>query len=379
MKKKKKCIAPLSSILIGQDSYVAPCCAWHGEYEKVDSNTSLKAASALLKSSKIAAIKNKLSFETLKSCSLCTYGSAQYKTHNQYADSNIDYMSSPTITNLHLKVSNFCNLACRMCDPESSSILAAENNKIYNNGKHPHISSSLPIDSILFKSIIENLKNIRYLWCSGGEPLIQKEIWTIIEYCYDNNLAKNIVLKFNTNGTVTLKESQIKQLVAFKEVFFDISVDGTGHIGEYIRTKSNWKQWQANFEKYNDLSDKYSNIHIHTNTAVSIFNIHIIDELYDYIGHRNQGSYAPVWFPEEQSIRNLPTALKKELLDKITHRNAYDFLSLLKMETNKNINIKKYIDTLDDTAINSRLYKNYKRFFEVDPEWYERITNENNS
>lgn len=379
----KKCVAPLSSLVIDQRSKIAPCCAWNGKYKDINSNMSLTSAANLLNDSKNIAIKNKLDFTENKSCSQCINGSTQYIEHNNYADPNIDYTISPTITNLHLKVSNFCNLACRMCDPDSSSILATENNKVYNDSKHPHISKSLPIGSVLYKSILENLKNIRYLWCSGGEPLIHEEIWSIIDYCYNNNLAKNIVLKFNTNGTVILKDYQIKQLVSFKDVYFDISVDGIGDIGEYIRTKSNWNNWKINFDKYLEISKNYPNIHIRTNTAVSIFNVHVIDEIHDYFEKYRtedfsvQGSFNPIHYPRELCVKNLPDAVKKELLQTTMSRKPYDFLSLLKAQPDKDINIKHHIDTLDNTAIASNLYKNYKRFSDIDPKWYERITNDN--
>ena len=377
----KKCVAPLSSLVIDQRSKIAPCCAWSGRYTDINSNTTLNAAANLLNDYRSNAIKNKLDFTKSKSCSQCTNGSTQYIEHNSYADPNIDYIISPTITNLHLKVSNFCNLACRMCDPDSSSILATEQNKVYNDSKHPNILRSLSIDSILYKSILENLKNIKYLWCSGGEPLIHEEIWSIIDYCCNNDLAKNIVLKFNTNGTVVLKDHQIKQLVSFKEVYFDISVDGIGDIGEYIRTKSNWNSWKINFDKYLEISKNYTNINIRTNTAVSIFNVHVIDKLYNYFEKYRtedfsvQGSYTPVHYPRELCVKNLPDAVKQELLQTTISRKPYDFLSLLKANPDKDINIKHHIDALDDTAIASNLYKNYKRFSEVDSEWYNKITN----
>jgi MoaA/NifB/PqqE/SkfB family radical SAM enzyme len=379
----KKCVAPLSSLVIDQRSKIAPCCAWNGKYKDIDINKPIDQTARTLSDFRISAIMNELQFDKTPSCSQCTRGSTQYLMHNKYADPNINYKAYPTITNLHLKVSNFCNLACRMCDPDSSSVIAAERNITYNNSKHPHITSSLPIESTLYKSILENLKNIRYLWCSGGEPLSQKEIWSIIEYCYNNDLAKGIVLKFNTNGTVVLTDQQITQLLAFKEVQFDISVDGIGPIGEYIRTKSNWDKWEKNFKIYNDLAKKNSNLIINTNTAVSIFNVHVIDDLFNYFEKFRtenfgiQGSFTPVHYPIELSVQQLSKSVKQELLRTLSDKKSYDFLSLLRLPSaDNNINIKDYIDTLDNNAISSNLYKNYKPFSEVDPSWYKRITSD---
>lgn len=376
-KNKVHCVAPFSSAVISINSNFEPCCEWGDEHVpfNVDVNKTLNENFKIFDEARQLFLEAECDVKKLKQCKTCATASRQYMFHNSAADTNIDYISNPTITNLHLKFSNFCNLACRMCDHNSSSILAKEMSKTFNTSKNPNIKNTLPTDSVLYKSIFDNISDFNTLWFSGGEPLIQDQVWEIIKYCYDNNYAKNISLKFNTNGTVNINEKQKEMLLSFKHLNLDISVDGVGSLTEYIRTKLSWKKWLENFENY--LST--DGIEVNLALALSVLNAQKIVEFIKYFEYLESPeiigiSMTPVWYPQELCISNLNDNAKNYLLniyeqypqykDKLW--TAYNMIN----SPRETYDIKGYIDNLDKRAKKSGMYPNYKSFSEVEPDWY---------
>ena len=373
--KKVHCIAPFSSAVIIQDKF-DPCCEWQRDRNFIDNNKSIQAHHLEL----FAKHRKKFldadgNVRRVRNCNTCAIASKQYLMHNSYARKDIDYISNPTLTNLHLKFNNFCNLACRMCDPKSSSILAKEHNRKFNDSKNPWIDQTLRKGSVLYNSLFESLHNLNRLWFSGGEPLIQEEVWEIIKYCVENDIAKNIDIKFNTNGTVVLTEEQKGMLLSFNAVNIDISMDGVGELAEYIRTKVVWDKWFKNFQDYLNFSKDRPQIQICIATALSIYNVHRIDEIWEFYSKFDiyGMSFTPVWFPQELCVSNLNPVAKDFIYEKYkNHPRKSKFLeifSLLKLRS-ANIDVKSYIDGIDNRAVASKMYKNYKPFKEVEEEWY---------
>lgn len=372
-KGKVHCVAPFSSAVIMQNKYVLPCCEWDTTGIERDVNKSLLDHFNQFVEFRKKFIDAKCNVNAVNSCKTCAIASYQYRMHNSTVNNNIDYVKNPTLTNLHLKFNNFCNLACRMCDPDSSSILAKESNTNFNSTKNPFLKNVLPRDSKLYKSIFEILPNLEKLWFSGGEPFIQDQVWEIVEYCYENGYSKNIDLKFNTNGTVILNEKQIQMLKSFRQLNIDISMDGIESLAEYIRTKTVWSKWLHNFEKYLQVFE-YAEINVAC--ALSVYNVHKVDEIWRFFKRYNVGmSFTPVW-TNELCVANLNKNAKKYLIEKYKndpHLDRYpEVFNLLKTKS-KNTNMKEYINMLDSRAKTSGMYKNYKSYSEIEKEWFDML------
>ena len=125
------CVAPFSSLVIMPTGQLFPCCAWNNSPKLVANLDKDKTINSNFNTTNTAIrdvfLKNKN--VPIKNCSDCISISKQNELHNLESNPNIDYLTTPTLTNLHLKISNLCNLACRTCDPYSSSLLAKEHNK----------------------------------------------------------------------------------------------------------------------------------------------------------------------------------------------------------------------------------------------------------
>ena len=93
-------------------------------------------------------------------------------------------------------VGNQCNLACRMCVPNSSS-------KVKKVWDTLQIEDKLAIDDFDWYSyVIENFDSIKYLDITGGEPFYHKNTKQMLNFLISKNTAKNITLYIQTNLTI---------------------------------------------------------------------------------------------------------------------------------------------------------------------------------
>lgn len=171
---------------------------------------------------------------------------------------------------LDLQFSNKCNLGCRMCWSGQSSIIAEE--------------QGVYLDYTWNKSIIndfEKIKKIENIYITGGETLLVKHNYKLLEKIVNLGLAKNINLILNTNCTIFV-ESFINLIKKFKKVYVNLSIDGIGKVQEYIRWPSKWEEVELNFKKWYELSKQSSNINLYINPTIQLLNAAYLDEFIDY-------------------------------------------------------------------------------------------------
>lgn len=158
------------------------------------------------------------------------------------------------------RFSNLCNFSCRMCGDMLSSSWLTENKK-YDIGtaratwNKPDVKQQLDIfrDQEIVKEFTEAIENktvTEVYWC-GGEPLMWKIHWTAMERIIELGYTNKVLARYNSNMS--------RMKFYGKDLFEDIlqyfpnfqicaSIDGTGEIGEYIRTGLNYDEWLANIK-----------------------------------------------------------------------------------------------------------------------------------
>ena len=290
--------------------------------------------------------------------------------YNEFTDNNIDYITNPTLTYLHIDFSNICNLACRICNSKSSNLLIDESNLLENNREHT-LRKIIIFDSPLYKSILDNLSQIRYLRFSGGEPLLHEEVWTLIETAYKLGYTKNIDFKVNTNGTIKLSKERIEILKSFKGTHLDISMDGIEKYAEYIRTNVVWDRWLANLLEYQKEFKSCSNIDFSIVCTISVYNVHIYDRIKKFFNNLDIAVNTNMLFgPEELCSYNI-NQRAKDYLNELYKDTYPEILHFVNFENRiYPVEIANYIDRKDNIVIANNLYKNYRAFRDVDPEWY---------
>ena len=65
----------------------------------------------------------------------------------------------------------------------------------------------------------ELLKDVDHIYFAGGEPLIMKKHYEILDFLIENNLNEKVFLRYNTNLS-TLKYKNIKRKFYFRNVLF---------------------------------------------------------------------------------------------------------------------------------------------------------------
>jgi sulfatase maturation enzyme AslB (radical SAM superfamily) len=157
----------------------------------------------------------------------------------------VDYSD---IRYLDITLGNKCNLACRMCHPGSSSLIA----KQYIELGYPFDSAPMlefdrtGKDKIL--QLITNAVNLTSIYLLGGEPLINEFHDEIIELLIKLDRAKNITLHYSTNLHTDV-EKHLERWSNFKLVEISVSIDGSEEVYEYIRWPGSWKKVYGNLKK----------------------------------------------------------------------------------------------------------------------------------
>jgi pyruvate-formate lyase-activating enzyme len=214
-----------------------------------------------------------------------------------------------------VRASNKCNLQCRMCGPDSSHLIDREYRQIglIDRFQSPAKKFGGGFDIVEF----ENLKK---LYIAGGEPLVMHETYAFLDRCIRENKT-DFELLINTNGT-KLSE-RFKQILGhFSNLQFIFSIDAFGDLNHYIRWPSDWDVIVENWQYLRDQGHKVT-----VNTTVSIYNIHRLHELYQFIDDQFPGTlvhcqivespgYLSPWlFPERTRVL--------ASLDQVQHTGCY--------------------------------------------------------
>jgi MoaA/NifB/PqqE/SkfB family radical SAM enzyme len=245
---------------------------------------------------------------------------------------NIDYESEniTNLTSLDLKLGNLCNLSCRICNSYLSSTVATEVLKTIPDAtekkKHPAYialkQGEWPKRQPAFwREFAKLLPHLTYCQFAGGEPLMTPSHFEVLRQAVDTGNAKNITLRYNTNGT-QFPEFVLDLWQEFKLVHLDISIDDIGDRFEYQRNGASWQEVVGNIQRYN--TQRRPNFKTQVSTSVSVMNVLYLPELYEWYKSENFDSWWVnfVYTPSSLSISNLTQAAKELVLDRLEN---YDF------------------------------------------------------
>lgn len=234
-----KCVFIDNGITVGPDGLVRPCC--HIQYN----DDWLVHISDFDWENSFPDLKIKMENGWAEECNACRLdeiknGNSPRTRYEQFAIEG----SSKTI--FDLKITNTCNLSCRMCTPSQSStwdkIIKANPDvdlEKHSDRLHP-VEKGRSWHSDNLDTIKERFSNVKRLKFTGGEPFLVKQTKQICLNTIDTGASKDTALYFITNGQVFLEDDWFDIFKNFKTVDIDISVDGIGSRYEYIRPGSKW-------------------------------------------------------------------------------------------------------------------------------------------
>jgi organic radical activating enzyme len=293
-----------------------------------------------------------------------------YKSADQWAFPFIeDIRSKPWDDNIdpsyvEVSFSNVCNFKCSYCAPHISSQWLEEIERYgayptstnFNNIEWLKLQKMMPIPNreenpyvdafwAWWPTMYNNLKQFRI---TGGEPLLSKNTFQVLDYIIDNP-NPNLQVSINTNMNppdelfdkflekvkIIINEKKLKKFKLFT------SAEAHGKQSEYIRFGMNYDKWLSNIHKV------YKEIPSIEFTIMSTYNIlsltsyiKFLDDVLDI--KRQYGSHSSprnpmlldipyLRHPEHQAVFLLEPEMLPMLYDQVTHvyrnleyKNWYD-------------------------------------------------------
>lgn len=224
----------------------------------------------------------------------------------------------PRIEQIFLGLGNQCNLKCRICSPNESSVWAKEiedtegiKSIIYLEPDNSKFISSFK------KDVMPYLTEIVF---TGGEPALMKSTKKILEVT-----DSAVEVSLATNGTIKLPDI----LKKFNTVNIYASTDGIGKRFNYLRHPGNWDEVKENL-----LSIKY-NLCLYC--TVSAYNVYYIDEVEEYAKTIGAEFYTHILYdPNYLSVHVFPKEIREVIIKKLSQNPSTQkdkIISLLKEET----------------------------------------------
>jgi hypothetical protein len=282
-----------------------------------------------------------MSGETLPECEVCndrllnthvyrSYFNQLFGHKYEYAMANTDADGRTTVepVSWDYRFSNLCNFKCRMCGDMLSSAWESEqrqHNMIdftnpKNNWMRPDIKKQIEQFQNTqveqeFSDAVEQ-HSVEEVYWVGGEPLMYEQHWRYMRRIVELGDGPRVYARYNTN----LSRVSYRGIDLYKDILAHVrdfqicaSLDGTGAIGEYIRTGLDYAQWLENFRRGVEISTHARQMRIdYTLTLPGMFELGRVQALGKELGVE---ILAKVIFSFSPDIVMSPLALPRELLD----------------------------------------------------------------
>lgn len=154
----------------------------------------------------------------------------------------------------------------------------------------------LKLDEI--EKIFDNLGHIYFFNISGGEPFLRKDLPEIIRLACKYLKPRIIHIPTNAIASKTIQDLTVRCLETIKRhdsrlpLTVKPSIDGIGDLHDRIRgVKGNFKQLQKTIGYLKEIQKEYPNFHLELGTVISMFNIHHLAEVEDYVHSLGVQSY----------------------------------------------------------------------------------------
>ena len=255
-------------------------------------------------------------------------------------------ISDQRIFEVQLKVwGNECNLDCHMCMHNNSSIrdkVAKEgvwNDQIWGPFDGRPIASikgdnveSMIEQTVAIAPYIDSIKII------GGEPLIMKKHYELLDRLIEIDQAKHIMIKYQTNLTETKAGNHniFDYIPHFRIVCMVASVDGVGQTIEYMRRRCSWDKIIKNTE----YCRRYDNTTVDFNGLVSFLSVLRFYEVIDFCMENpiiDTINWALLEWPTNLRVNNLPQKIKDDLIPK--YERWPDIQAALRLPEDKTNNL----------------------------------------
>ena len=231
------------------------------------------------------------------------------------------------------RFSNLCNFKCRMCGDMLSSSWETEEKRHdmvdwsnpKNNWMRPEVKREITkfqdtqIEAEFAQAVEEH--RVEEIYWVGGEPLMYEQHWRYMKRIIELNDGPKLYARYNTN----LSRVDYNGISLYRDLLSNIrdfqicaSIDGTGQIGEYIRTGLAWPVFLENFRRGLEIARHRRQMRLDfTLTLPGLFEVENMQRTANELG---VDILAKVVFAFTPDIVMSPLALPRELLNRTVDR-----------------------------------------------------------
>jgi organic radical activating enzyme len=226
------------------------------------------------------------------------------------------------------RFSNLCNFKCRMCGDMLSSAWETEqrtHNMINwadskNNWQLPEVRKQITQfqDTQIeqeFAQAVEDGRVEEVYWV-GGEPLMYEQHWRYMRRIIELGHGKRVYARYNTN----LSRVDYRGINLFRDILDHLrdyqicaSLDGTGAVGEYIRTGLDYNQWLENYRQA--VAQRRHGRQVRIDFTLTLPGLFEVENIVKLAEETNSEILAKVVFSFSPDIIMSPLALPRQLLD----------------------------------------------------------------
>lgn len=250
----------------------------------------------------------------------------KHKKNEAIAKTAPDGRCDLPVVSFDYRISNLCNFKCRMCGSQLSSQWEAENRQssVWNTSSEPWMTPEVQAKMKAFQTEVTETELqaaadqgvLEELYWVGGEPVLWEIHWRIMQQLVREKKSARVFARYNTN--LSLIEWRGIHLFTdllphFKDYLMCCSIDGTGKIGEFIRTGLNWDRWLENFKAGCAVDRSKMKLDL-TITLPGLFSL---KEMFDLSRGLDVDILTKITFAFDPSIVMSPMSLPRPLLDEL--------------------------------------------------------------
>ena len=319
------CLYPWIHVFVNPQGKVGTCCEFDEQFAL--GNISDGPLSDIANNENMKKVRRQmLSNQRPEICSACWKNedagllSGRQKVNAQWGNyKNLTNLTKPDGTfsefklrYLDIRLSNICNLKCKMCGSSFSSRIAHEHADMFGDNKFIELKLSSAELKNTLEFVENNIINLDIVHFAGGEPLIMAEHYQVLDLLIKHQRT-DIPLSYNSNFTVLKYKNFniIEYWKQFNTVIFRASIDLIGEQAGYVRHGTNYDDIEENYSLIKDYVDFEINSIVH---MLNIFNLPKLQYRWITV-HQLPAkalSFRIMIIPSNMSVQVLPTLYKTQ-------------------------------------------------------------------
>jgi MoaA/NifB/PqqE/SkfB family radical SAM enzyme len=288
-------------------------------------------------------------------------------TNKIFKDGNIELKS------LDIRFGTKCNLACVMCSPGSSSLIAKE--------EADDEFQLVDLNDFSLDAIKQHAEGVVLFKTTGGEPMLLPAYKKTLEFFVEEGYAKNIEFTTITNGTVDYSDL-MPLMNEFKRFKISHSIDAADRSYNYVRWPGKMSRIERIHKRVVENSKQYKNIRLEFGATIHVLNVNQVVKIARYLCDLDQiceDNYAVdmVYDPDYMQ----PGLVPKQVIDDLENeyrewsevapkgykgrKELFDFIKVLRYNYDKINSNKEHKQELLDKLEAKTIFWKAKRNLDV--------------